>query len=570
MLSPDGQTGIVFNGAIYNFREIRRELESQGIGFRSQTDTEVLLQGYLNWGVARLLERVRGMFAFAIWDNTRGRLYLVRDRLGVKPLYYVLRNRQIGFASTCAAMAETGLCGDVDAAAIMQFLEHGSIPDHLGIYAGLHKLPAGAFLEWSGGEATVSTYWEPPTTPAFRGSFEDAVAETRTLLLSAVERRLFADVPVGALLSGGIDSSLVCWAVRQLGVDLTAFTVGVPADPADESADAAQTARELGIRHEILPLDGSRIPDVDELTCAYSEPFACSSALGLMSVSQLVKRSATVLLTGDGGDDVFLGYPRHQHLFAAQRLAQQLPCATTDIWKRLRRYMPKTGLFRRATHFIDYSAGGLPAVLASGRKLPYYWQQGIAGKRLTNAEPDRALWSVHKGRRALTDFLDYERRHQFSGEYMTKVDGATMRHALEARAPFLDQDLWEFAASLPYEIRLRNGELKAVLRELARREVGPRVAAKRKRGFDIPAGQWMLHGWRKHVDEVFRDSILAKDQWADGAALWKDWQRACASRKVPMQLWYLYVLELWLRSRRSCRSSSVACDSPVIVQEASL
>ena len=548
MLSPDGRIAVVFNGAIYNFRELRAELESCGCTFRSRTDTEVLIHGYREWGMDALLPRLRGMFTIGLWDDRRRTLFLVRDRLGVKPLYYASVGGCLAFASTARALRAAGFAADIAPMAVADFLEFGYVPDDRVIHNGLAKVPAATVVEWRDGRMSARQYWQPPRETDFRGTFGDAVAETRRLLLQAVERRLQADVPVGALLSGGIDSSLVCWGMRQLGADITAFTAATPGDPVDESGDATQTARDLGLRHRILDLSHDELPDAEELADAYGEPFACSSALGMLRLSRAVKSSATVLLVGDGGDDVFLGYPGYLHFLHAQRLAGVIPAAAAALWRSLRP-TPSRGRLRRARHFVDYAAGGLGAVVQAPDGFPWLERQGLPGPRLEHATvARRAIAESHaSARRLLDEFLEYERHGRFVGEYMTKVDGATMHYGLEARAPFLDADLCEFARRLPYELRLRGGRLKAVLRELARREIGERVARGRKRGFGIPAERWMLGPWRARVDEVFASSALARDGWINAAPLAAAWRGAIARGVVPQQLWYLYVLELWLR-----------------------
>lgn len=558
MLSPDGRIGVVFNGAIYNFPELRKELEARGYAFRTRTDTEVLIHGYREWGMDVMLPRLRGMFAIGLWDAARRTLFLVRDRLGVKPLLYSIRGGRLAFASTARALQRAGTA-DVDPTALAEYLEYGYVTDDRSIYDGVSKVPAATVLEWRDGEARMRTYWHPPARMDFAGTFDDAVDETRRLLLQAVERRLQADVPVGALLSGGIDSSLVCWGMRELGADITAFTAATPGDPVDESADARRTALDLGLRHRVLDLSHEELPDAEELVQAYGEPFACSSALGMLRLSKAVKSSATVLLVGDGGDDVFLGYPGYLHFLYAQRLAGLAPAPAAALWRAFRPADPGTGALRRARHFLDYAVGGLGAVTRAPDGFPWLERKGIVGERLRGACITRRLIpeSRESARRLLIDFLEYERHGRFVGEYMTKVDGATMHYALEARAPFLDADLCELARTLPFEIRLRGGQLKAVLRELARRVLGERVARGRKRGFGIPAERWMLGPWRPKVDDAFRHSVLAEHGWIEPHGLWRAWRDAVGAGVVPQQVWYVYVLELWARHERTISETTI-------------
>lgn len=553
MLSPDSSIGIVFNGAIYNFRELRVELEAQNYKFKSHTDTEVLIHGYDAWGLDRLLEKIRGMFAFALWDDRKRTLFLVRDRLGVKPLFYSAQNGQIAFASTARALRAGGFADQIDDLAIADYLEFGYVTDNRSIYRGVSKVAAATVVEWSAGEVRTRQYWQPPVPSSTQPSFAEAVEETERLFVRAVERRLFADVPVGSLLSGGVDSSLVCWAIAHLGGDVTAFTVGTPGDPADETADATDTAKRLGIRHQVLELSGDSEPNIDELVSAYGEPFACASALGMLRVSKAVRGSATVLLTGDGGDDVFLGYPEHRHLWLAQKLARSLPGFVANGWRGNREKFPQVGSLKRLSSFLNYSTGGLGAVACAHDGLPSYERYGILGERLAGVSvAQRSIeWSNQSGRNVLAEFLEYDRGNRFVGEYMTKVDGATMFHSLEARSPFLDQDLWEFAAGLSFETRLHGGKLKSVLRTLAHQKLGERVSRGRKRGFTIPVQRWLVGRWRNALTELLQTSILDREGWINSGAALDRLAAAAEEGRAPNQLWYIYVLESWLRHEQS-------------------
>jgi asparagine synthase (glutamine-hydrolysing) len=558
MLTPDSGVAVVFNGAIFNFLELRAELRSRGYRFESNTDTEVLLHGYLEWGLDRLVGRLRGMFAFGLWDRRRRSLYLVRDRLGVKPMIYAARDGMIAFASTPRALELSGIAGEIDPQGVAEYLEFGFVTDERTIYRNTRKLGAGCILEWRDGTFSTRQYWSPPPVEARAPSFEEAVEHTEHLFLEAVKLRLEADVPVGALLSGGVDSSLVCAAVARLGADITAFTVGTHGDPLDETEDARRTARILGIRHEVIDLSPEETPDLDEMVSAYGEPFACASALGMLRVSRAVKRSATVLLTGDGGDDVFLGYPEHKHFWMAERLARKLPAPAGALWRATRGWLPETGLMGRGVHFLDYSTGGLGAVTRTHPGLNVYQRKGMLGDRLAQARmPARELpLSIGAARNLLTEFLTYDRGNRFVGEYLTKVDGGTMFHALEARSPFLDQEIWNYAARLPYGLRLRGGMLKAIPRELAARQVSRQVATGRKRGFGIPVSKWLVGRWRGQFEDLFQDSLLAREGWIRRDPVLAEFRRAVALGSASNSLWYLFVLENWLRKQRQPLSPS--------------
>ncbi|HZS10821.1 MAG TPA: asparagine synthase (glutamine-hydrolyzing) [Nitrospirales bacterium] len=553
MVSPNRSVGVVFNGAIYNFKELRAQLLARGFSFRSNTDTEVLIHGYCEWGIDRLVGKLRGMFAFGLWDGTAKILYLVRDRLGVKPLVFCAANGSVAFASTVRALRAAGYAGEVDDAAVADVVKLGFVSDARSIYRGIVKVPAATIVECSGGEVKSRPYWVPAGTgPSASCSFQEAVEETERRLLDAVAVRLQADVPVAALLSGGVDSSLICWAVTRLGADITAYTIGTPGDRWDESAAARWTAARIGIRHRVVSMSDMELPDATELVSAYAEPFACASALGMLRVAREMSSSAKVLLTGDGGDDVFLGYPRHRYLRMAEWLGESSPKTLTKAWGIARTHVPRVGPIRRAAALLDYASGGLDAYLAHAHESQLGPVQHIFGERLRElVELAGATTSAPvPSRSLLADYLDYERRTYFVGEYMTKVDGATMHYGLEARSPFLDQELWEFAEALPVGLRLRHGRLKAVLRALAGTRIGRQVAGRPKHGFGIPVQRWMVGRWRSHIEAMLRDSLLAREGWIDAKALLNLLRIAAGHGSASAVVWHLCVLELWCRHER--------------------
>ena len=569
MLSPDRSVGIVFNGAIYNFRELRVELEQQGFQFKSDTDTEVLVHGYRAWGIDTLVTRIRGMFAFGLWDNDKQTLFLVRDRLGVKPLIYSADENRIAFASTVRALRAGDFVREVDEQAVLEYLEFGFVTDDRTIFEQASKVPAASLVEWSRGKISIRSYWSPPqAAESTHLSWDEVIEQTEKLFLRAVEKRLFADVPVGALLSGGIDSSLVCWAITQLGADVAAYTVGTPGDVADETAQATETAKQLGIAHKVLSFSPHADEDaLDEMISAYGEPFACASALGMLRVSRAVASEAKVLLTGDGGDDVFLGYPEHKHFWMAQKLARGLPDVASRLTSAALPFVPRVGPLRRAGSFFDYASGGLAAVTSIHDGLPFYERWGILDERLSARHLPQREWTreVASARNLLPEFLIYDRQTRFVGEYLTKVDGATMYHSLEARSPFLDQELWEFAAALPFEMRLRGGSLKAILRELARRKLGARVADAPKRGFTIPVQRWVAAQWLPRFESLLEDSVLAAGGWIRPAAVRQALQSAQRKQWAANQLWYIFVLERWMRMECSAPRAAMEIESGALV-----
>jgi asparagine synthase (glutamine-hydrolysing) len=273
----------------------------------------------------------------------------------------------------------------------------------------------------------------------------------------------------------------------------------------------------------------------------------------MLRVSQAVAPSARVLLTGDGGDDVFLGYEGHRHFWMAGSIAQRLPDWAAGLWRGARNAVPAVGALRRGVSFLDYSTGGLGAVAAAREGLHLFRRSGMLGERLRNAvlQQHQIPWSIDSARELLPQFLEYDRVTRFTGEYLPKVDGATMFHSVEARSPFLDSQLWEFAARLPFDLRLHRGQLKAILRAIARRHLGERVAGGRKRGFGIPVQRWMIGRWRDAVTAAFNDSLLDREGWLSAESLVKQLNSAARRGIAPNQLWYAYVLESWLRRERN-------------------
>ncbi len=551
MMSDDGQIGLVFNGCIYNFPALRAELEQSGHVFHSNCDTEVILRGYQQWGMREAVKRFRGMFAFAIWDDRQKKLTLVRDRLGIKPLCYSLRGSRLGFASTPGALKNSGFGGVVQAKAVLDYLEFGFVTEDNCIFEGVRKIPPATIVEFVDGRMDSFVYWSEPEPSSKKTTFEDAIAETESRLLEAVRLRLIADVPVSALLSGGIDSTLVCWALSKLGANVRTYTIGLPGEPEDEAAMASQTANKIGIPHERITLDEIDADLLETEIRAFSEPFASYSALGMLQLSKAIKPFATVMLTGDGGDEAFLGYPVHLNSLAAQGVANRLPGFSPAVWKVVRPGFQRLPFLRRPKHFLDYAMGGLGNLTRVHDGLPYYERHGLLGSRLDEPIiPQRQIpASFTSARRLLSDVLDYNKHTEFVSEFLTKVDGATMYYAIEARSPFLDQGIWELASSLDYSLRLRGRELKSIPRELVRRRVGPEIASRPKRGFQMPVERWITGRWRPRLQALLDGTVLVREKWLQQDSLRQIVESALSTGKGNIHLWRLMLLNMWFEQQ---------------------
>jgi len=305
----------------------------------------------------------------------------------------------------------------------------------------------------------------------------------------------------------------------------------------------------LGIPHEVVPLSADQELPLDELVNAFSEPFASASALGMLRVSEAVKPKAKVLLTGDGGDDVFLGYSFFLNAWKAENLSRRLPPGSAQVWNAVRPLVGRIPALRRAQNFLDYATGGIGPYARVRIGVTYFEDRGMFGDLLRGGEVRHRQFpaSAASAKHLLADLLKFHRRMHFTSEFMTKVDGGTMYHSLEARSPFLDHKLWEFAAPLPASIHFHDGKLKAVLREIVRRHVGPDVAFRQKQGFTIPVERWLATKWSSHLEDLKDGSLLAKQGWFQPRVLSAAIDEGLSGNSVPYQLWNLVVLEHWLR-----------------------
>jgi asparagine synthase (glutamine-hydrolysing) len=347
-----------------------------------------------------------------------------------------------------------------------------------------------------------------------------------------------------------------------LGADIPTFTLGVPGFDGDETRYAQQTASRLGLNNQVIPCSSSE-EELDDLVAAFAEPFASASAIGMLQLARTARSVVKVLLTGEGGDEAFLGYPAYARYNAAQKLARIIPPGAGTLWKGLRRAVPQWGVLRRGSHLLDYATGGVGAVLHSKQRLDYYRRHNIFGERLLSADPGRPEFRTSP-RSASSLVLDFQRHHfetDFKGEFMTKVDESAMRYGIETRSPFLGRDIWNFGHSLPIDLRIHNGDPKAVLREIGRRRVGPTLATGPKRGFAIPVGRWLLKEWKPLFERTFESPIVEQDGWVRRQPILKRFEDAQKRKMAEPELWYLFLLERWLRHEKE---KGVPGEQPVV------
>jgi len=547
-----GTIQVVFNGEVYNFRALRAELERLGHTFATRSDTETIVHGYEEWG-DRVVEHLRGMFAIALWDGARQRLLLARDRLGIKPLYVWLHQGGLAFASELKALrALPTFEARPSPAALIRFLAFAYVPDPHSAYEGVRKLLPGHTLTWQPGcGMQEQRYWEPRVAELTDISEAEAVREIRRLLEDSVRCHLESDVPLGAFLSGGIDSSaVVAQMSRLMDRPVKTFTIGFDEVGHNEAPHAAEVARALSTEHTELVMR----PDVDQLiedlVLWFDEPFADSSALPTYLVSKLAREHVTVALSGDGGDELFGGYTRY---WKAQH-SPTLPDAVRPIVRQLAARLPHGARGRNYLINLCRTREGRYADTVALPLLP--WEGGVVRSELVT-EDDRfemllanLFHSVRDrdfpAQMALVDVMSY-----LPGDILTKVDRMSMRVSLEARVPLLDHLFAEFALSLPSRLKFRGGVGKWIFRKAIEPLVPASVLARPKSGFAVPLGQWFRGPLRHRLEALSRhDSPVF--QYTDGASVLRILEEHRVGRRDhSYMIWRLLVLNMWLTKQGS-------------------
>ena len=559
MQTDDGQVVITFNGEIYNFQDLRHTLEQRGHVFRSHSDTEVILAAYREYGDA-CVERLAGMFAFAIWDAPRRRLLIARDRLGKKPLHYRLDDDGIAFASEPKAfLAEPGFEPRVDLQAVSDYLSLQYVPSPASAFAGIHKLPPAHTLVIEDGAVHVRQYWRLSYARQQAAiSDTDALDALSEQLHAAVRRRLVSDVPLGAFLSGGIDSGLVVsYMAECVDTPVRTFSIGFEEAAYNELPAARLVAERYGTRHEefiVRPRAADLLP---QLVWHYGEPYADSSALPTYVLSALTRRHVTVALNGDAGDENFAGYDRYRAMVLAARTdrlpraarlaaaaasraaAALVPHAKVQRLTRFGRRLADTPLHRYAAWILHFEPG-LKHRLCTPEFRAATEDRGHAYLEAAFAASD-ATTLVERT-------MDLDVHTYLPEDLLVKVDIATMAHGLEGRSPFLDHELMQFAAALPAHLKLRGAEQKFLLRRLAERRLPATLLTLPKKGFGVPIDRWFREDLRETLRDALFDGRLAARGYFDMRVVQQLFDEHQGGRVAwHLQLWNLLMLELWHR-----------------------
>lgn len=564
--NEDGSVWIVFNGEIYNFPALRRRLEGAGHQFRTRSDSETIVHLYEDEGL-NVFEHLNGMFAVAIWDARQRRLVLGRDRLGEKPLVYRLDPGRLLFASELKSLREVpGLAFDIDPQAVDEYFTYQYVPHPRTIYRQMQKLPPGHLAVYENERLEVRPYWQPDFQTEFSGTRQEGVEQLRELLDSSVAMRLQSDVPLGAFLSGGVDSSLITALMcRHAKGRVKTFSIGFPIKEYNETQYARQVAEHLQTEHHEFEVTPSGVDILPRLVWHYDEPFADSSAIPTWYLSEMTRQHVTVALTGDGGDELFLGYPRYRAIHLATRIDQCSPLREllgSPLWQRLpasARQKSRVRQWKRFAESLRMSSWhrylDWISIFNEVRRAELYTSEFIA--ELPAKDPVEFLReaATRSSRRdkvtsvALTDLTTY-----LPCDLMCKVDIASMAHSLECRPPLLDHRVVELAASFPRHWKFHWGRGKRILRQAFGDLLPDSIWERRKMGFGVPLDYWFRH----ELKELTRDVLLDPSTIRAGRFRGDTMERLIREHMAgefdhAYRLWALLVFELW--RRRWCPES---------------
>ncbi|CAM5785189.1 asparagine synthase (glutamine-hydrolyzing) [Castellaniella caeni] len=560
MVSPDGRYVLAFNGEIYNHNEIRSLLNEDGAvsAWQGRSDTETLLAALTNWGLDRTLVAIRGMFAFALWDRREQALVLARDRMGEKPLYWGRQGRALIFGSELKALAaHPDFDKRVDRGALTLLLRYNYIPAPYSIYHGIYKLPPGHYLVITPGNQEVmpKCYWDYRSVmkekldAPFRGTDRQAIDELERLLTASLSEQMEADVPLGAFLSGGVDSSLVVALMqRQSQKNIHTYAIGFENKALDEAPYARAVARHLGTVHtELYVTERDALNIVPNLADIYCEPFADSSQIPTFLVSGMARKYVTVALTGDGGDELFGGYTPYQFM--------------PKIWHALRLFPRplRLSMARIISHLpVGQKIEKLLKISGAHSREELYWLMRShwlnPGSTVEGAnEPDSLLrnpsdWRFMKSFE--TWMMAMDTQDYMIDDVLVKVDRAAMANSLETRVPLLDQRIVEFSASLPLPLKIRAGQGKWILRQLLYKYVPRMLVDRPKAGFMVPLSNWLRGPLRDWAEDLLSESRLKDGTYFDVTAIRHVWGEHLGGRRDRSgQLWSILMFQAWLEAQ---------------------
>ncbi|MBT0662716.1 asparagine synthase (glutamine-hydrolyzing) [Geobacter pelophilus] len=554
MANQDATIHIVFNGEIYNYRELRADLEKRGYRFATNSDTESILHLYEEYG-QECVTHLRGMFAFAIWDSKKYRLFMARDRLGKKPLHYLYDREKIVFGSEIKSILRfPSLKPEVNSSSIANYIAYGYSPDPDTLFRGINKLPPGHRLTWESGRISIDSYWDIEYQPDYSLSQQQVFEETERLLEESIKIRLVSDVPLGAFLSGGIDSSLVvALMARNMGAPVKTFSIGFDEKKYNELPYARMVAEQYGTDHheEIVRPDAEEV--IPHLIKMFDEPFADSSAIPTYYVSRLARQHVTVALSGDGGDEMFGGYDRYLDSKLSV-FADKMPLPIRKaIMGTSVRYLPESF---PGINTLRYLAADLDERYIAKMTKGVSWIHGklfspelIAQVGTSDPSgPLRMLLPRVKMHDTVTRRQYLDCKTYLPGDIMTKVDRASMSVSLEARAPMLDHLFVEFAFRVPVQYKVSGRTTKYMLKQLAYKLLPHDIVDRPKMGFAMPVAQWINREWKEMSEDlVIGTRALQRGNFNPGYLKNMVEEHRRGRRDHSYIIWTLMVLEMWYR-----------------------
>ncbi len=553
LISPDGDVVIVFNGEIFNHHEVRDELQRRGYEFQTRCDTEVVLHAFLEWGTG-CFSRLRGMFGVAVWIQSERRLVLARDRMGIKPVYYCEHQGEIYFASELKCIfAHPEVPRRISLDGLNCFLRLNYVPAPYTLVEGIHKLLPGHMLEWRDGRATVQSYVLEPANASVPRTIEEACEELDCLLTASVREQLVSDVPVGIWLSGGLDSSTVLrYASQVSSAPLRTFSITFRGRSFDESDSISEISRHFGSIHEELNLDESLDLEhaIRQIAFYSDEPSADAGALPAWFLAQMTARKVTVVLSGEGADELFAGYLTYKadrYAAWARRVPAGIRRAALELASLLPVSDDKISFEYKLKRFLQGS-------LLSPEQAHIFWNGTFSEEekrlffRYADPSPISQLVSEMKDGEGLESFLRFDQRYYLADDILYKVDRMSMAHSLEARPPYLDPRIVDFAARLPERFKLSGSQSKYILRALMKDRLPQGVLRRPKIGFDIPVHDW----FRGVLRPLLLETLSQNEVTATGLFRWSGVERLLNDHlerraNLGYHLWGLMVLLLWMK-----------------------
>jgi asparagine synthase (glutamine-hydrolysing) len=548
MTSGKGNLQIVFNGEIFNYKELKEELIAEGLIFHSNSDTEVILHGFSFWGTA-VFEKLNGMFAIAIYDPILKELVLARDRFGIKPLYYYIDDDYCFFASELGALLSFPISRKLNHNALYDYFQFSYIPGNESMIEGVQQLEQGNWMKISRTKVEKKTYYTIPLDQSDIG-YSEALNEIRRLLKESVHSRLISDVPVASFLSSGIDSSIITMIASKMDTGIHAYSASFSEYPYfNESIMAREWARNLAIDHSTINLrEADLIEAVEEMLNAFSEPFADSSAIAYYSLSKKTSKEVKVVLSGDGADELFGGYRKHkaEYLLREKPLLRKFASSFSFLLNE-KGGSRNSNLGNYKRQFAKFAE----AANMSENERYLFWASFQTSNEVNDLlnvkkrDHHRAEMNIH----SMNDFLREDMRYVLPGDMLYKADRSSMHHGLEVRLPFLDHHLVDFVFSLPSEWKLKNGERKSLLKESYKNQLPNELLHRKKRGFEVPLYHWLKGPLKEKVDRELNEEIIREQGILNYSAVNKIILRSRSHEPgdSPALVWAILVFQSWLK-----------------------